>query len=152
GDCILGLPLGTDEKDRASLRGAVLHELARVFEHLERLLQVDDVNAVALPEDVFLHLGIPALGLVPEVNARFEQLFHGDVSQNTSSLNCILRGTSCPLGIDSLLRSRPCGREDFWSRLIPGSPPSGPQAANQIETQRRDEACLVATIRSLSAC
>src|SRR5262249_46295704 len=59
------------------------------------------------------------LGLVPEVNACFEQLFHGDVSQNTSSLNCILCGFACPLRIDSLLRSRRCGREDFWSR-IPG--------------------------------
>src|SRR5207248_8237350 len=48
------------------------------------LLQIDDVNAVALAKDVFLHLGVPALGLVPEVDARFEQLFHGDVRQTTS--------------------------------------------------------------------
>jgi hypothetical protein len=50
---------------------------------------------------------------VAKVDTRFKQLFHGDVSQNTSLLNCILRGTSCPLGIYSLLRSRGCGREDF---------------------------------------
>src|SRR6185369_10237788 len=61
----------------------------RFFEHFQRLLQVDDVNPVALTEDVFLHLGVPALGLMPEVNTRFEQLFHGDVSQTTSSLVCI---------------------------------------------------------------
>jgi hypothetical protein len=29
---------------------------------------------------------------VPEVNTCFEQLLHGDVSQKTSLLNCILRG------------------------------------------------------------
>src|SRR5262249_12662507 len=90
-----------------------LHKLARVFKHLERLLQVDDVNAVAFPKDVFLHFGVPALGLVAKVDTRLKQLLHGDVSQNTSLLNCILRGPSCPLGIDSLLRSRRCGREDF---------------------------------------
>ena len=55
--------------------------LRRFLEHLQRLLQVDDVNAVALAEDVFLHLGIPALGLMPEVNASFEQFLHGDVGQ-----------------------------------------------------------------------
>ena len=65
--------------------GQFLHEFRRFFEHLQRLLQIDDVNPVALSEDVFLHLGIPALGLMPEVNARFEQLLHGDVSQSTSS-------------------------------------------------------------------
>ena len=43
-----------------------------------RLLQVDDVDAVALAEDVVLHLRVPALGLVPEVDAGFEQLLHGD--------------------------------------------------------------------------
>jgi hypothetical protein len=48
-------------------------------------LQVDNVNTVALSEDVFLHLGIPALGLMPEVNSSFEQFLHGDVSQSTSS-------------------------------------------------------------------
>src|SRR5205085_5803023 len=83
-DGILRLALGADEQDGAPFRRRLLHELRRVFEHLERLLQVNDVNAVALAEDVFLHLGVPALGLVPEVDARFEQLFHGDVRQTTS--------------------------------------------------------------------
>src|SRR6185312_10543854 len=30
------------------------------------------------------HLGVPAFGLVSEVNARFEQFLHGDVCQATS--------------------------------------------------------------------
>ena len=67
----------------------ILHELRRLFEHLQRLLQIDNVDPVALTEDVFLHLGVPALRLMPEVNTRFEQLLHGDVSQTTSSLVCI---------------------------------------------------------------
>src|SRR5215813_15444403 len=90
-DRILRLPLGTHEKHRLSSGGQVGHELRRFLEHLERLLQIDDVNPVALTEDVFLHLRIPALRLMPEVNTRFEQLLHGDVSQKTSYLVCIKR-------------------------------------------------------------
>ncbi len=62
----------------------VRDELGGLLEHLQGLLQVDDVNAVALAEDVLLHLGVPALGLMPEVNSRFEQLLHGDSGQTTS--------------------------------------------------------------------
>ena len=69
-----------------ALGGQVLHKLRRLFEHLQRLLQIDNVDTVALTEDVLLHPRVPALGLVPEVNARFEQLLHGDVSQSTSSV------------------------------------------------------------------
>jgi hypothetical protein len=34
------------------------------------------VDPVALGEDVLAHLRIPAPGLMPEVDARFEQLLH----------------------------------------------------------------------------
>src|SRR5690606_7224858 len=40
--------------------------------------EVDDVDAVALGEDVALHLRVPAPGLVPKVNATLEQLPHRD--------------------------------------------------------------------------
>jgi len=89
GNDILRLALGADEEDRLALGGHVGNELGRLFEHLQGLLKVDDVNAVALTEDVFLHLGVPALGLVPEVDSSFEQLFHGDGSQKTSLVDCI---------------------------------------------------------------
>ena len=80
------LALGADKHNRLALRGHVLHVLARVFEHLERFLQVDNVNSVAFSENEFLHFGIPALRLVPEVDARFEQFLHGDIRQLTSFL------------------------------------------------------------------
>ena len=35
----------------------------------QRLVQIDDVDPGPLGEDVALHLGVPALGLVPEVDA-----------------------------------------------------------------------------------
>jgi hypothetical protein len=49
-------------------------------------LQIDDVNAIALPEDVFLHLGIPTARLVTEMNASLQQLLHGDFYSHFSSL------------------------------------------------------------------
>src|SRR4029453_14657651 len=53
-------------------------------ELLERFLKVDDVNAVALAEDVLLHLRIPAFGLVAEVHSGLEQLLHRQGSHGSS--------------------------------------------------------------------
>src|SRR5581483_11182356 len=83
-DRILRLALRSHEEDDSSFGRQFCNELRRFLEHLQRLLKIDDVNPVALTEDVFLHLGVPALRLVPEVNTRFEQLLHGNVSQSTS--------------------------------------------------------------------
>src|SRR5207302_103938 len=81
----LRLAFGTDEQYVLSLRGHLAHESGRVLKHLQGLLQVDNVDSVTFAEDVFLHLWIPALGLVPEVNACFEQFFHRYCWQTTSS-------------------------------------------------------------------
>src|SRR5579883_321440 len=85
GDGLLRLPLGADEENRLALPDLLLHEAGGVLEELQRLLQLDDVDPVALAEDVRLHLGVPTLGLVPEVNPRFEQLLHADGGQLPSS-------------------------------------------------------------------
>jgi hypothetical protein len=50
--------------------------LRRFLEQTERLLQVDDVDAVAFAENVLLHLGIPALRLVSEVDAGLQEFLH----------------------------------------------------------------------------
>src|SRR5207302_3093673 len=84
GNCILGLAFSADEQEGFSLGSQVLDVPGRFLEHLQRLLKIDDVDAIALAENEFLHFGVPALGLVPEVDARFEQLLHGDISQSTS--------------------------------------------------------------------
>ena len=39
--------------------------------------QIDDVDAIARAVDIRLHLGIPAVGLMSEMNACFKQLAHG---------------------------------------------------------------------------
>src|SRR5436305_6348443 len=42
------------------------------------------MDAIAIHENELLHLGVPAPGLVPEVDARFQELFHrNDVGQKT---------------------------------------------------------------------
>src|SRR5579872_2022434 len=87
GDRILRLTFGSHEQHNLAVGRQILHKLRRLLEHLQRLLQIDDVNSIALSENEFLHLGIPALRLMPEVNTRFEQLLHGDSSQSTSSFS-----------------------------------------------------------------
>ena len=84
GDGFLRLPLGAHEEHVFPLRGHLAHEAGGVLEHLQGLLKVDDVDSVAFAEDVFFHLRIPALGLVPEVNACFEQFLHRYCGQTTS--------------------------------------------------------------------
>ena len=77
GDGLLRLLLGADEHDRSAVGDGLLDELVRLVDVGQRLLQVDDVDAVAVGEDEPLHLGIPATGLMPEVGAAVKQLLHG---------------------------------------------------------------------------
>ena len=87
GDRLLGLLLGADEHDRAALGDGVLDERVAAVDVGQRLLQVDDVDAVALGHDEALHLGVPATGLVPEVDAALEELAHGDDGHGGRSLS-----------------------------------------------------------------
>ena len=57
-------------------------KLASRFQLSERLAQVDDVNAVAGVEDELLHLGVPTLGLVSEMNAGFQQFLYTNTYHN----------------------------------------------------------------------
>src|SRR5262249_7715465 len=59
-------------------RRGVDDRLERLAEQLDRVLQVDDVNAVAGAEDELLHLRVPPAGVVSEVHARLEQGAHAD--------------------------------------------------------------------------
>ena len=56
----------------------LLDEFEGIVDVAQRLLQVDDVDAVALGEDEALHLRVPTTGLVSKVNAAVEQLADGD--------------------------------------------------------------------------
>ena len=56
--------------------GEIVAHLAEA-RHVDGLVEVDDVGAVAFAEDEALHLRVPTVGLVAEVNTRLQQLFHG---------------------------------------------------------------------------
>ena len=56
-----------------------LDEVVGLVDHVERLEQVDDVDAVALGEDELLHLRVPTTGLVAEVQACLQHVAHIDL-------------------------------------------------------------------------
>ena len=76
GDRLLGLLLRADEEDLVAAGDGLAHELEGDVEALDGLGEIDDVDAVALGEDERLHLGVPAAGLVAEVDSGLEQLPH----------------------------------------------------------------------------
>ena len=72
GDRFLSLLFGADEHDGSTVRDGFLHVFVSAIDVRQRLLKIDDVDAVALGEDEALHLGVPAPGLVPEVDTAFQ--------------------------------------------------------------------------------
>ena len=76
GDSVLRLAFRSDEKNCFALGCQFGHELCCFFEQAERLLEIDDVDAVALTENVSFHFRIPALGLVSEVDASLQKFLH----------------------------------------------------------------------------
>src|SRR6476646_10544732 len=76
GDRTLRLLLRADEEHRAAVGDRLLDELEGAVDVGQRLVQVDDVETVALGEDESLHLRVPAAGLVPEVHTGLEHFLH----------------------------------------------------------------------------
>ena len=46
------------------------------MQHRHGLGEIDDVDVVAGAEDVIAHLRVPAVGLMAEMHASFQQLAH----------------------------------------------------------------------------
>ena len=74
--CFLSLLLSADEQDGLARCCHVLDEVVGFFQLLDGLLQVNDIDTVALGVDIGCHLGVPTTGLMPEVNACFQKLLH----------------------------------------------------------------------------
>jgi hypothetical protein len=85
-DRVLGLLLRADEQDQAPARREILHEGAGTLQQRDRLHQVDDVDPVALAEDVAPHLRVPPARLVAEMHAGLQQLFHSHFCLHITSL------------------------------------------------------------------
>jgi len=78
GDGFLGLLLRADEQDLPAIGGEVTYERVGLLDPDERLLEIDDVDPVALHEDEPLHLRVPPPSLMPEVDTRLQELLHRD--------------------------------------------------------------------------
>ena len=116
GHRVLRLALGADEQHLAAAGDGLLDEVERAGEQRHALRQVDDVDAVAVAEDVRLHPRVPAVGLVAEMGAGFEQLLHGDDGgrHRDISFRLCLGGTVSPAN-----RPAPV----WWFRLWDGARP-----------------------------
>ena len=84
-DGILRLLLGAHKKHGFAVGRQIAHEHIRFLQLADRFLQVDDINAVALRKNIRGHFGVPAAGLVSEVDAGLQQLLHGYDCHNAKS-------------------------------------------------------------------
>src|SRR5713101_3511987 len=110
---LLRLPLGAHEQYGSAVRRNFAYEFARFAEHLQSLLQIDDMDAVAFPENVLLHFGVPAARLVAKVHSGLQQLLHGNFNCQVSSFK------------DSCLRQRiVLPRDSLESSLLASSLPA----------------------------
>src|SRR6478736_8120864 len=89
-DDFLRLALRTDEQHAAATGSGVAHEVVRALEQASRLVEVDDVNADEGAVDVLAHLRVPALGLMTEVHAGFEELADSQGVRGITQFACDL--------------------------------------------------------------
>src|SRR6185369_13135192 len=85
-DGLLRLLLGADEQHAPAPGDVLPDEPVRSVDAVEGLVQIDDVDPVALTEDETTHLRVPAPGLVPEMDASFQQLLHAYDGHGRASL------------------------------------------------------------------
>ena len=78
GDRALGLLLRADEEDGAAVGDEVADERVGGLDAAQRLAQVDEIDPVALTQDVALHLRVPSARLVAEVDSGLQKLSHGN--------------------------------------------------------------------------
>jgi hypothetical protein len=73
---ILRLLLGADKQKTIAVERHLAHLFVGFFQLLAGLVQVNDVDIIALAVNIRLHLRVPLACVVSEVHARFQQLFH----------------------------------------------------------------------------
>ena len=71
-----GSALGTDKHDLILVFSQALDRVQGVVERGNGVLEVNDVNFVACPKNVFIHLGVPEACLVSEVRTCLQQVTH----------------------------------------------------------------------------
>ena len=78
GDDFASAAFGVDEKDLTAASCEFAHELLGLFELLDGLFQIDDVNLVTSTEDVLSHLGVPETSLVTEMTTGLQHFTHAN--------------------------------------------------------------------------
>ena len=73
-DRFLRLLLAADKQNLTTAPRNILKKISRALKLLNGLIEIDDVNLVALFENERLHLRVPTLGLVTKMDACFQQL------------------------------------------------------------------------------
>jgi hypothetical protein len=81
-DRFLRLALGAYKEDIAAVGNGVAYHIVCRCKGLCSLLEIDNMDAVPLGEDIRLHRGIPFVGAVTKMNAAFQQGFHGNNSSH----------------------------------------------------------------------
>ncbi len=89
-DGFLRLSFGAHEQDVPALGGCIAHQVVSSGEQLDSLLQVDDMDAVALGEDIRAHQRIPFICAVTKMDAAFQQGLHGNDRTHGVLLLCVL--------------------------------------------------------------
>ncbi len=82
---LLCLLLRPHKEDALAISNHALDEGVSLLELTDSLLQVDNVDAIALHKDIWSHLGVPTPRLVPEVHTSLEQLLHADYRHGNTS-------------------------------------------------------------------
>lgn len=95
-DGLLGLLLGADEQHGAAVGHGGLDEVVGDVDQIERLEEVDDVDAVALGEDVLLHLRVPAAGLVAELETGLQHFAHRNLSHGITTFLSVIAWPCVP--------------------------------------------------------
>ncbi|QCT03190.1 hypothetical protein E6C60_2478 [Paenibacillus algicola] len=109
----MSLLLSTYEKNSSVVSAQAFHEIVCLFDFLNCLLQVNNVNTVSFSEDKFVHFRVPTTSLVTEVYPSFQKLFHGDNCHLHTppkfGFLCALRPVHLPLrlSIESTLNEIP---------------------------------------------
>jgi hypothetical protein len=70
------LLLGAHEKNRAAILNDLVDVVQGILEHFDRLVKINDVDAVASAVNIRLHLGVPTSSLVSKMDAGLEQFLH----------------------------------------------------------------------------
>src|SRR5688500_6677436 len=101
------LRLRADEEDAVAAKDDVAHELLRQLELAEGLLQIDDVDPVALREDEAAHLGIPTARLMSEMDSCGEESFQRGLSVRHVWLEWLIRRRAFDVSVHRLAASAP---------------------------------------------